>query len=122
MIRGVVNPRWEATLSIVVKSLNGKKHAIDAVIDTGFSGFLTLPSTTIAMLELSWNASDRVTLGDGSEALFDVYAATITWDGRDRDIDVAESETEPLIGMALLYGYRVQIDAIKGGIVKIEAL
>ena len=122
MIRGVVNPRWEATLSIVVRSSNGKKQSIDAVIDTGFSGFLTLPSTTITALELSWNASDIVTLGDGSEALFDVYAATIAWDGRDREIDVAESETEPLIGMALLYGYRVQIDAIRGGTVKIEAL
>lgn len=122
MIRGVVNPRWEATLPIVVKNLGGKKHTINAVIDTGFSGFLTLPPATIATLELSWNASDMVTLGDGSEALFDVYAATITWDGRDREIDVAESETEPLIGMALLYGYRVQIDAINGGIVRIEAL
>jgi hypothetical protein len=29
---------------------------------------------------------------------------------------------EPLLGMALLYGYRLQVDAIEGGIVKIEAL
>lgn len=37
-------------------------------------------------------------------------------------IYIAESETEPLLGMALLYGYRLQVDTIEGGIVKIEAL
>jgi predicted aspartyl protease len=76
----------------------------------------------VTALNLSWNASDIVTLGDGSETVFDLYAATIIWDGRYREIDIAESETEPLIGMALLYGYRLQIDAIEGGVVKIEAL
>jgi hypothetical protein len=30
--------------------------------------------------------------------------------------------TEPLLGMAMLYGYRLQVDNVEGGIVKIEAL
>lgn len=57
----------------------------------------------------------RVTLGDDSETLFDLYAATVTWDGPYREIDVAESETEPLIGMALLYGYLWESKVICGG-------
>ncbi len=122
MIQGVVNQRCEATLPLVVGNANGQRQVIDAVIDTGFNGFLTLPSAVITTLDLSWNASDLVTLGDGSETLFDLYSVTIIWDGQYREIDVAESETEPLIGMALLYGYRLQIDAIEGGIVRIEAL
>lgn len=44
------------------------------------------------------------------------------WDGKYRTIDIAESETEPLIGLAILRGYRLQVDNIEGGIVKIEAL
>jgi hypothetical protein len=36
--------------------------------------------------------------------------------------DIAESETEPLLGLAMLYGYRLQVDNVEGGIVKIEAL
>jgi clan AA aspartic protease len=122
VIQGVVNPRCEATLPLVVGNASGQRQVIDTVIDTGFNGFLTLPSAVITALALPWNASDIVTLGDGSETLFDLYAATIIWDGQYREIDIAESETEPLIGMALLYGYRLQIDAIEGGIVKIEAI
>ena len=95
---------------------------VDTVIDTGFSGFLTLPSAIIATLNLPWSASDIATLGDGSETLFDLYTATVIWDGQYREIYVAESETEPLLGMSLLYGYRLQVDAIEGGSVKIEAL
>ena len=122
MIQGITNLRCEATLPLVVGNAVGKRKAVDTVIDTGFNGFLTLPSAVITVLDLPWNASDLVTLGDGSEALFDLYSATIIWDGQYREIDIAESETEPLIGMALLYGYRLQIDAIEGGIVRIEAL
>jgi clan AA aspartic protease len=122
MMQGVVNLRREATLTVVVGNSNQQLQAIETVIDTGFTGFLSLPSTIIATLNLPWSASDIVTLGDGSETLFDLYTAVVIWDGQYRDIYIAESETEPLLGMAMLYGYRLQVDAIEGGIVKIEAL
>ena len=123
MIYGVVNLRREATLPLVVGSANKQQQqVVDTVIDTGFSGFLSLPSAIIVALNLPWSASDIATLGDGSETLFDLYAATVIWDGQYREIYVAESETEPLLGMSLLYGYRLQVDAIEGGGVKIEAL
>jgi predicted aspartyl protease len=54
--------------------------------------------------------------------VFDFYTGTVIWDGKYRTIDIAESETEPLIGLAILRGYRLQVDNIEGGIVKIEAL
>jgi clan AA aspartic protease len=122
MIYGVVNLRREATLPLVVGNSNGQRQVIDTVIDTGFSGFLSLPSSIITTLDLPWSASDIATLGDGSETLFDLYTATVIWDGQHREIYIAESETEPLLGMALLYGYRLQVDTIEGGSVKIEAL
>jgi predicted aspartyl protease len=67
MIYGVVNLRREATLPLVVGNANKQQQVIDTVIDTGFSGFLTLPSAIITTLDLPWSASDLVTLGDGSE-------------------------------------------------------
>jgi clan AA aspartic protease len=122
MIYGVVNLRCEATLPLVVGNSNGQRQLIDTVIDTGFDGFLSLPSGMIMRLGLPWTISNMATLGDGSETLFDFYTGTVIWDGQYRTIDIAESETEPLLGMAMLYGYRLQVDAVEGGIVKIEAL
>ena len=121
-MQGIVNLQREATLTVVVGNSNQQLQAIEAVIDTGFTGFLSLPAAIITTLNLPWTASDIVTLGDGSETLFDLYTAVVIWDGQYQNIYIAESETEPLLGMAMLYGYRLQVDAVEGGIVKIEAL
>jgi clan AA aspartic protease len=122
MIYGVVNSRREATLPLVVGNSTGQRESINTVIDTGFDGFLSLPSEKIVRLGLPWTISNSATLGDGSEVLFDFYTGTVIWDGQYRTIDIAESETEPLLGMAMLYGYRLQIDTVESGIVKIEVL
>ncbi|QYO63242.1 clan AA aspartic protease [Leptolyngbya sp. 7M] len=122
MMQGVVNLRREATLTVAVGNSQRQLQAIDTVVDTGFNGFLSLPSAIITNLNLPWSGSDFVTLGDGSETFFDLYTAMVIWDGQYREIDIAESETEPLLGIALLYGYRLQVDNVEGGIVKIEAL
>jgi clan AA aspartic protease len=122
MIHGVVNLRREATLPLVIGNSNGQRQFIDTVIDTGFDGFLSLPIQVIFRLGLSWTISNTATLGDGSETVFDFYAGTVIWDGQYRQIDIAASETEPLLGMAMLYGYRLQVDNVEGGIVKIEVL
>jgi hypothetical protein len=51
-----------------------------------------------------------------------VYRGLVIWDGELRRIDINESDTEPLVGMGLLYGYRMQLDVIEGGTVTIQAL
>jgi clan AA aspartic protease len=98
MMQGVVNQSCEAILPVVVKS-NTTAQLVDAVIDTGFSGFLTLPSNVITALNLTWKGRDVATLGDGTSCIFDVYIAVVIWDGQYRTIDINESETAPLIGM-----------------------
>ena len=122
MIHGVVSPSREATISLVVTNENRQTKLITAVIDTGYTGFLSLPSEIITELNLSWTGIDRGTLGDGSEVTFEVYAAKIIWDGEDRDIPINEAETDPLVGMSLLYGYDLQIQAVEGGSVTISLL
>jgi clan AA aspartic protease len=109
MMQGVVNLQREATLTVVVGNSNQNLQAIKTVIDTGFTGFLSLPSTIISSLNLPWSASDVVTLGDGSETLFDLFTAVVIWDGQYRDIYIAEAETEPLLGMgcSMVIDYRL---------------
>jgi clan AA aspartic protease len=121
MMQGRVNQRCEATLGIAVRN-NETTQMVDTVIDTGFSGFLTLPSDVIATLGFSWEGRDVATLGDGTFCTFEVYIGIVIWDGQYREIYINESETIPLIGMQLLRGYDLRIQAIEGGLVTIEAL
>ena len=51
-----------------------------------------------------------------------MYAATIIWDSKTKAIDVAASETELLIGMSLLYEFKLEIEAIENGAVAIKSL
>jgi clan AA aspartic protease len=121
MMQGIVNQSCEAMLPIVIKN-NAITQLVDALIDTGFSGFLTLPFDIISALELSWEGRDVATLGDGTSCTFEIYTAIVIWDGQYREVYINESETVPLIGMQLLRGYELRLQAIEGGTVVIEAL
>ena len=122
MMQGIVDQNCEATIRLVVGNLDSQRQMIDAVIDTGFTGFLTLPSSVLADLNLRAYRREEGILGDGSTCIFDVYRGLVIWDGELRRIDINESDTEPLVGMSLLYGYRMQLDVIEGGTVTIQAL
>jgi clan AA aspartic protease len=122
MMQGFVNQNCEAMLPIVVGRDNKPRQMVEALIDTGFTGFLSLPLSMIESLELPWIFSDSVTLGDGSEVVFQMYRAIVIWDGQFKVVDVAASESEPLLGMSLLYGFKLQVEAIERGTVTIEAM
>ncbi|ELR99099.1 clan AA aspartic protease [Gloeocapsa sp. PCC 73106] len=122
MMQGRVNQNCEAIISIAVGHANNPKTMVDAVIDTGFTGFLSLPNSLITTLGLPWYFRDLGTLGDGSEVVFDMHKASVIFDGQIKVIDVAASEADPLVGMSLLYGFKIRIDVVERGIVIIETL
>jgi clan AA aspartic protease len=122
MMQGFVNQSCEAMLPIVVGPNNKPMQMVEALIDTGFTGFLSLPLSMIESLGLPWIFSDSVTLGDGSEVIFQMYRAIVIWDGQFKVVDVAASESEPLLGMSLLYGFKLQVEAVERGTVTIEAM
>ncbi len=122
MMFGVVSENCEAIIKVTIGPADGPKVTIDALIDTGFTSFLALPRSTIESLRLPWHFSDVGTLGDGSEVIFEVYTGHIIWDGSIQIIDVVASEAMPLVGMGLLYGFKLQVEAVEGGIVTIETI
>ena len=73
-------------------------------------------------MSLPWVGVERGTLGNGSETTFKVYAAKVIWDGKYQNIPINEAETDPLVGMGLLYGYDLRIQAVEDGTVTIKAL
>jgi clan AA aspartic protease len=122
MIIGNVNSRREAIVQFAVLGEKNQQQGIKAIIDTGYTGFLTLPSAIIETLGLIWYMQEEGLLGDGSLCMFNVYEASVIWDGQIKPIEINESETEPLVGMGLLEGYELNIQGFAGGLVTIKAL
>jgi clan AA aspartic protease len=122
MITGVMTASHQAIVRLTVHGPEGQEQEIDAVIDTGFDGILTLPPSLIATLGLVWRRRGRALLADGSESLFDIYETIVIWDGEPRRIAVDEADIDPLVGMSLLYGYELIVQAIQGGTVIIQPL
>lgn len=122
MIIGVVNTDREATIRLAVYDTAGQQQEFEAVIDTGFTGHLTLPSSTIATLGLAFTGRGQVILGDGSVELFDMFTGTVLWDGQRQLVEIDAANTDPLVGMALIYGYELKIEAVDGGDVTLTRL
>ncbi len=121
MISGVVKSD-EGRIRLKVKGLRGREVEVDAVIDTGYTGSLTLPHAIVAALGLRWQSMDRFTLADGSECIFDVYVAKVDWDGKARTILVDEANADPLVGMRLLRGHELKMQVRARGKVTIKRL
>ena len=122
MMIGHVNAYREAVISLSVEGSGSLRHDISAVIDTGFNGYLTLPAALIQALGLVWRRRGRAMLADGSDSVFDIYEAAVTWDGTSRRIAVDEVECDPLVGMSLLFGFELTVQVAGGGRVTIGAL
>ena len=118
----MVNAHTEATIRLPVRAADGREQEIEAILDTGFNGSLTLPAALIASLGLPWRTRGLVMLANGSEDYCDMYAATVIWDGRPQNILVEAADTDPLVGMALLYGHALHMQVVEGGSVVIEPL
>ncbi len=122
MITGTVNARPEILIRLAVRDAAGVEQQIDTILDTGFNGALTLPPGLIASIGLTWRSRGNAILADGSVQQFDIYAATVIWDGVPRQILIQAIDTAPLLGMALLVGHDLRVRVAVGGSVEIEAI
>ena len=120
MITGAFD-RDEARIPLKLQGPRGERQ-IEAVIDTGYSGTLTLPRKLIKDLGLAWHTFDRSVLADGSECLFDVFTASVIWDGRVRRILIDEADIEPLVGIRLMKDYELRIVVRRNGKVTLKRL
>ena len=121
MIEGVVNASYEPVVTLAVQGPAGQANEIEAVIDTGYNGLLTLPPPVITELGLPHRGYGEASLADGSVIEFDVYGVTVLWDGLPRHIEVDEADSTPLVGMRLLDGHDLNIQVVDGGSVVIQA-
>lgn len=122
MIVGAVSSLFEPQISLTVLSRGGNPIAIDATIDTGFNGYLSLNRSLISSLEIPFLARRQGTLADGSSHRFRAYAAEIEWAGTRSWIEIDCLDGGPLVGTQLLRRHRLRIDFVSRGAVEIERL
>ena len=121
MIEGAVNSAYEAVINLPLRGPVGQTREIEAVIDTGYSGFLALPTALVTELGLAYRSQGQAILADSSEVNFEVYDVTVLWEGQPRHVDVDATGSTPLVGMLLLDRHDLSIRVRDGGHVLIQA-
>jgi clan AA aspartic protease len=122
MLIGQITAENQAVVPIEVHASEGQKAHIDATIDTGYNGFLTLPRALIDELDLPSAGPARAALGDGNEVRMELFLAAVRWEDGLQDVLVLAAEGGVLLGMAMLLGCRLTMDVEADGTVSIESL
>ncbi len=115
----------EAVIALRLSSLggSGRSTEVQAVIDTGFTDWLTIPAGVAEYLGLPVRGSVEAELADGRVERLPIYRVRVSWHGRTRSVKAYVAPAgEALIGMSLLRGSRLTVDAVPGGDVRIEEL
>ena len=113
----------QAVLAIRVlgpaQQFDGESGLMDAVIGTGQ---LVLSPEAVDRPGLPERGRQKAILADGRTVEVNVYLARVIWHGRERAVQVLATEGGPLVGMALLRGSRLTVDAAHDGPVLVEEL
>jgi clan AA aspartic protease len=121
MITGAIRNR-EAIIGLDVSGPGPLTQQTEAVIDTGYNGYLTLPPDLVARLQLPFAGHRSGKLADGSITVLNVYLGRVVWHERQKEVLIAEAAGAPLIGMSLLERSHLAMDVIDGADVIIEEL
>ena len=122
MIAGTVTADREIVIPMEAVSADRSSISFEAVVDTGFNGFLTLPVGLLNTLGASAAGTRRAELGDGNLVEMDVYCVNIRWRDEEREVLALSADAMPVAGMSLLWGSRVSFDAQEGGTITIQAI
>ena len=120
MIRGRLNERLEATVVVEVSNGDGDSQTVEAVLDTGFNGYLTLTGELIERLGLDYLGQIQTVLADGGEITAYTYEAFVNWLGQTRRAEIIASEGVSILGMSLLAGCKITMRVRVGGEALIE--
>lgn len=119
MIAGRV-ANLHALIPITFRLSGQREIKVEFVVDTGFTGFLTLPLAAIASMGLPFSHRIPADLADATTIDLDVYSATVVWNGVERLIPLLALGRRPLLGTALLENFDLLIEFIEDGVVHIN--
>lgn len=104
------DPNGRPTVEIEVSNPLGWKRTVNALIDTGFDGFLSLPMLDAFPIGLLLRGTMPVTLADGSTKQTLYCLGAIDFEGDSRvGVVLIESEGTPLVGMSFLREFKREL-------------
>lgn len=104
----------------MVEYANEGFRQCEVIVDTGFTGWLTLPEAVSRELGLVSAGQQQFTLATGAVEQSDYYETRVAWRGELRWVEVFPSMDQSLLGMELLRDSWIGMGAWDGGDVIIE--
>jgi clan AA aspartic protease len=112
MIQAYFDDSGNPKVKIAVSG-NRMQVEIEALIDTGFDGQITLPSVIGVQLGLELAGVEEFELADGSIGEGFVFRGQVTLGNRSQRVNIMLTDSdEALIGTALLSNYKLTIDFV----------
>lgn len=121
MIKGIVTEDREAVIPLRIVG-RGATEELRFILDTGFTGGLTLPADIVRRLNPLSAGTRRAILADGNSVALEAFLVTVVWSGQNREVLALQSDGGPLVGLSLLDGSRLIMDVVFGGDVWIDEL
>ncbi len=122
MIRGRVDSHRQAWVQLDLKSRTVRLQRIEAMVDTGFDGNLTLPPNIIRELDFEPELEVNIVLATGAADRVKTWSGDVIWHEQVRSLLILESSGTPLLGMELLEDSQLTMQARINGDVLIERL
>ena len=122
MTSGRVALNRKPFVPVTILDSQSNPQTVQFIVDTGFTGQLLLPDrymNRLGLLITEWIDARPAT----GEFLRVPYAeATVVWRGSQRQAEILQLDSEPLLGMEFLWNHRITIDAVADGPVSITPL
>lgn len=93
---------------------------VEFIVDTAFDGGLKVPARIARNLAAEPADAELHMLADESLVMAPIYRAMVWWLGGEREVEITVAEGNLLLGIALLEGCRLTVEAEEGGEVVIE--
>ena len=122
ILRGIVNSDLEPRLNLRLRGQDGLVSVVDALVDTGYSGEISLPISVAKRLGSVRGLGGRIVLADGTSIAYDSYNVDFEWLGSRRRVAASAMGDDVVIGMGLLSEHALMIEATVGGAVTIVPL
>ena len=105
---------------LTVNGPDGPTETLEAIVDTGFNGFLCLPEAVVLRPHLPYLNSATVFMAEDRRKIPRIRQAQIDWNGKARTFGADASGAVALVGMQLMTDLRLEMDIRIGGAVRVH--